>query len=374
MTVVACTDFPEPNDLKEILELLEKLVTAHGVSGAVLGTLEKEAQKYFKDSDIISSLGSVFTNAQSIRGSIISDTHTYPKYSSLDRDHGKHNDCVPRALKKCLPKAFAALYYLYFMGSQSLKETIKGGKWHDYACNGNDYDYRSSGSKVDLYLWLIDQKGENSGLVKRGFTHSDKHSFTSNTGETVATVIANIIKHDTPGDLQNVLLYLLLACPWHDSLLGHACLFLSTFCDQVQDHGENFQKYFSSSDFEELKSVCLSLKENLKPFIVGSLPLSAVCHQNGTLYSAVWNPEAIPLYVKWLKENLNGIIESLQSMSGEASHWTQSKVQGAETAGPFRFGFVFKGSWDDHTFKSQLPSKISPLTGSGSGFLVKLKE
>ncbi|KAK1940740.1 secreted antigen 3 [Babesia divergens] len=255
------------------------------------------------------------------------------------------------------------------MGSQDLKSSIHGGAWSDQKC-----DHRSYGSKVDLYLWLIDQKGENSGLVKRGFTHSD--GFTSKKGSEVATAIANIITHDSAGDLQNVLLYLLLACPWHDSLLGHACLFLSTFCDRVQEEDqENFQKYFSSSDFEELKRVCSTVKSRLQPFThASSLPLSAVCQSNGTLYSALWNSEAIPLYVKWLQGNLNGIIQSLNLMSSDCTQWDSENLQGAETAGPFRFGFVFKDSWGDHTFKSGLPSKISPLTNTDSGFLVKLKE
>ncbi|KAK1937962.1 secreted antigen 3 [Babesia divergens] len=265
------------------------------------------------------------------------------------------------------------------MGDKSLERTLQGGQWHDQKCDGtNDYGRgHGYGSKVDLQLWLIDQKGSGTGLVKRGFSAGNLHN--SNKGQNVATAIKEILKHDSAGPLQNVLLYLLFVCPWHASLLGHACVFLSTFCLKVQDDRENFQKYFSSSDFQELQRVCLSLKENLKPFTHASsgLPLYAVCQSNGTLYSALWNPEAIPLYVKWLQGNLNGIIQSLNLMSSEASsQWTSDKLQTAETAGPFRFGFVFKGSsWTSgSTFKSQLPSKISPLTNSGPGSLQSLQK
>ncbi|KAK1937986.1 secreted antigen 3 [Babesia divergens] len=257
------------------------------------------------------------------------------------------------------------------MGDKSLERTLKGGQWHDQKCDG------SGGFKNTFYKWLTDDSlaVTMKGLIARGFS-GVKSSLTSQTAETVAHNIKQSLGHDTPGDLQSVLLYLLFSCPWDNALLGHACLFLSTFCLKVQDDRENFQKYFSSSDFEELQRVCRALKSHLQPFTHASgLPLSAVCHSNSDLYSQLWNPEAIPLYVKWLQGNLKHIIESLQSMSSDCTQWDSGNLQTANTAGPFRFGFVFNGSsWTTGTLKSQLPSKISPLTGSGSGSLVKLKE
>ncbi|KAK1935275.1 hypothetical protein X943_003841 [Babesia divergens] len=140
---------------------------------------------------------------------------------------------------------------------------------------------------------------------------------------------------------------------------------------------KNFKNYFSSSALEELKSVCSTVTSRLEPFTHGSsgLPLYAVCHQNGTLYSQLWNPEAIPLYVKWLKDNLDSIIESLNLMSSEASSkWDSGNLQTADTAGPFRFGFVFKdSSWtSSSTFKSHLPPKITSLTASLQNLLADL--
>ncbi|KAK1932171.1 secreted antigen 1 [Babesia divergens] len=253
------------------------------------------------------------------------------------------------------------------MGDKSLEETIQGGKWNSNKCDG-----KNGGGQI-FYNWLTDDShyGKMKGLIARGFA-SVSSRLTSQTAENVAQNIKESLGHDTPGDLQNVLVFLLFSCPWHDSLLGHACLFLSTFCLKVQDDQKNFQKYFSSSDFEDLQRVCRALKSHLQPFTHASgLPLYAVCQSNGTLYSALWNPDAIPLYVKWLKENLNGIIQSLQSMSSESSKWNSDKLQTADTAGPFRFGFVPKDkTWQDDMSHGKLPPKIKSLTAS----LEKLKK
>ncbi|KAK1935267.1 secreted antigen 1 [Babesia divergens] len=377
MSVVACTSFPQPESLKDILELLHKIGESvqakKNVGQKLLKDVEtycKDAEKFYKDSSSHSGfLSTVFTKAKEIRGSILQNSRTFEKYSSLDSGHGKHNDCIAEALKKCLPKAYAALYYLYFMGSQDLKSSIQGGKW-DSGTN------KCNASGTMFNKWLTDDQYDvkMKGLISRGFS-GVKSSLTSNTAENVAEQIKQSLGHESPGPLQNVLVFLLFVCPWHDSLLGHAICFLSTFCLKVQDDRENFQNYFSSSDFEAFKSVCRALKSHLEPFTHASgLPLYAVCQSNGTLYSALWNPEAIPLYVKWLQGNLKHIIESLNLMSSEASSkWDSGNLQTADTAGPFRFGFVFNGSWtSSSTFKSKLPSKISPLTASLQNLLADL--
>ncbi|KAK1935290.1 secreted antigen 1 [Babesia divergens] len=366
-------NFQDPKNLKDILELLDKLYNASSLKDSVGQKLVQDVQKYFKDAEKFYGsrsgfLSDVFTKSSFIRITILDRSGTYDKYNDLtDRSHTGHEDCVKKiseALKKFLPRGYAALYYLYFMCSKTDFSGMHGGQW-------SNNNVKASGQK--LYQWLTDNRLVTPELIERGFV--DRELDTSNDGSTVASTISQIIKHDTPGPLQSALSHLLLACPWHDSLLGHACLFLSTFCDQVKDHGEKFQNYFSSSDFEELQRVCSTVKENLQPFTHASgLPLSAVCHSNSDLYSGLWNPEAIPLYVKWLKENLDSIIESLTLMSGECTKWDSENLQTAKTAGPFLYGFVFKGSWSDGTFKSQLPSKISSLTNSGPGSLQSLQK
>ncbi|KAK1937358.1 hypothetical protein X943_001249 [Babesia divergens] len=235
------------------------------------------------------------------------------------------------------------------MGSEDMN-TLQGGDWHDYACNGNDYGHRS-GSKVDLHLWLTDVKGSGTGLVKRGFTHSDKHSFTNKKGSDVATAIANIISHESPAALQNVL------CGF---MFGSEDLLKEPY----KDHSGAF------------KDVCKGLQSSLQPFIFGSSYLFAVCKSNTTLFDGIWDDKNFDKYCDWLRKNLKNIIEALKAMSSDCKQWTKKNLQSASSAGPSRFGFVFKDDSWEGKINSELPSKISPLTDSAahSGSLEKLEK
>ncbi|KAK1934917.1 secreted antigen 1 [Babesia divergens] len=387
MTTEQCTSFPEPNDLKEILELLHKIGESVQAKKNVGQKLLKDVQKYCKDTDQFYKdsgssgfLWNVFQYAGTVRQNILKNSRTYPKYNNLDSSHGIHNDCVAEALKKCLPKAYAALYFLLFMGSNTDFSTLQGGQWHDQKVNGSDR------SKKDLHNWLTKEKsGEGGvyekpltpGLIKRGFSAGNLH--TSNTGQTVATAIAKIIKHDSAGDLQKVFLYLLFACPWDPALTGHACLFLVKFCSEVETDSVNafrgtFEEKYSGKTYEELKGECSTLKSQLDPFVSGTSKLYAVCQKNTDLFKDLWDDGKFDKYCDWLKRNLHHIIEALQDMSEKCKQWSSPlSYEGGATAGPFPYGFVFKdGSWGDHTFKSHLPPKISPLTASLKKLLADL--
>ncbi|KAK1935305.1 secreted antigen 3, partial [Babesia divergens] len=172
--------------------------------------------------------------------------------------------------------------------------------------------------------------------------------------------------------LKKLLADLLFVCPWDPSLLGHAICFLNTFCSQVSAEGSLEGKLKGYSG--DLKTVCSTLKSQLEPFINGSSGLSAVCQKNTKLFDTLWDDSKFEHYVKWLKENLEKIIEALASMSSEAPQWILSALQSASSAGPFKYGFVFKDVWGDYGYISTLQGYISKLTGSGSGSLVKLKE
>ncbi|KAK1935514.1 secreted antigen 1, partial [Babesia divergens] len=283
MTTEQCTDFPEPESLKEILELLDKLSDARTLKDSVgqklledVETYCKDADQFYKDSGSRSGfLWSVFSNAYGIRASILQNSGTYDKYNDLESSHGKHEDCIAEALKKCLPKAFAALYFLLFMGDKSLGG-IQGGQWKNQNVDGS----RSFGQ--NLKNWLTDNRLVTPGLIRRGFSDSELKG--SNDGSTVATAIARIIKHDSAKALQKALSYLLFSCPWDPSLTGHACLFLHKFCDKVtggKSLEESFKKICSNVSFDDLKEVCKNLKENLNPFVSGtSSGLRAVSQQS----------------------------------------------------------------------------------------------
>ncbi|KAK1939120.1 secreted antigen 3 [Babesia divergens] len=357
----AC-NFQEPETLKDILDLLVKLGTGDSgfssVSGYVLLKLEEEAKKYFKDgsedSDILSSLGTVFTRAKTIRGSIISDSRGYPKYSSLN-DHDSH-DCVPKALKTWLPKAYAALLFMLFNCDREFSG-YSLGEWKDQKVND------SGVSSQDIFNWLTKEKTGalilTPGLIKRGF--SDRQ-LTSNTGQTVAQNIKESLGHDSAKALQKALSYLLFSCDWDNALLGHALCFLSMFCVTVQSPQKNFKGYS-----EELKDVCLGLSGSLTSFLNGSSQSHILAVSQGTsnVYSGVFKDESLDDYCDWLKDNLERIIQSLKAMSSDCKNWSSPhSFEWGYTAGPFLYGFVPKDKSWMNRINENLPKAITPLIES----------
>ncbi|KAK1933762.1 putative RIBOSOME BINDING PROTEIN-1 [Babesia divergens] len=322
--------FKDPDTLKDILELLEKLMDARSISSPVLGKLEEEAKKYFKESDILSPLATVFTRASGIRSTIL-ESPSYDKYSSLTGHEG--HDCVPRALKTCLPKAYAALLFMLF-NCDTAFSGYSLGEWSGQKVNG-------IGSSHDLYQWLTDDRLVTPGLIKRGFLDRDLDD--SNDGQTVAPVIKQIISHDSAGPLQKVLLYLLFVCPWDPSLTGHALCFLSMFCVTVQSPQKNFEGYS-----EELKNVCQEIQSSLNSFVQGSSQshILAVSQGNSNVYTGVFKNDSLDAYCDWLRGNLQNIIQSLNLMSEDCGTWNPMSFQTGLTAGPFLYGFVPKDkSW-----------------------------
>ncbi|KAK1937969.1 secreted antigen 1 [Babesia divergens] len=382
-------NFKEPGTLKEILEELDKLDGATSTRPKVYNHLKNSLQNFCGNKYLEAFYGShgsgfagsiqLLTKAgQKVCEEILQKASwTFEKYGTFDNDHGKHSNCaekISEALKKCLPKAYAALYFLLFMGSQKLNG-MQGGHWSNNNVNGS----RSSGT--DLHLWLTDVKGSGTGLVKRGFTHSDKHSFTNKKGSDVATAIKTIITHDSPAALQKVLCGLMFVCKWDDALTGHACLFLVKFCEKVNEDSGNafreiFQRKYTDQGYDTFKRYCQQLKPNLDSLANGTTSkLSAVCQKNTGLFDNLWDPQHFDSYVSWLKDNLDHIIEALEKMSEESSAWNPSSLKEAYTAGPFKYGFVFTdGSWKDGNINEKLKSLIKSLTDQGSGSLIKLKE
>ncbi|KAK1939083.1 secreted antigen 1 [Babesia divergens] len=221
------------------------------------------------------------------------------------------------------------------------------------------------------------QSGGNAGPFKYGFVFKDNKWQDDMTKGKLQEPISKLT-----ASLKKLLADLLFVFPWDDALTGHACLFLLKFCEEVgKDARGNLQGRLSevqpTISFENLKRVCGQLKGKLQPFVNGTSGLSAVCHQNQKLFESLWNEDKFGEYVKWLKTRLDSIIKSLQTMSKDSSQWTDSKLKNASSAGPSRFGFVFKDdSWGDQTFKSGLSTYTSPLTASDdhSGSLNELEK
>ncbi|KAK1932196.1 secreted antigen 1 [Babesia divergens] len=361
-------NFEDPGTLKDILELLAKLSESRTLKNSVGQKLLEDVQKYCKDAEKFYGshsglLMTVLQYAGNIRSSILKNSQsseTYDKYKDLETEHGSHERCVAEALKECLPRGYAALYYLYFMCSNDCK-SMHGGAW-------NNNNVKDSGQK--LYKWLTDDRTVTMPeLIDRGFSQGKLKE--SNDGDTVATLIAKIIKHDSAGPLQSALSYLLFVCPWEEFLLGHALCFLNTFCSKVSAEEGLQEKLKGYSG--DLKTVCQDLQNHLQHFIVGTSKLYAVCQKNTKLFDGIWDDKNFDKYCDWLKGNLHYIIGSLVSMSQEPPGWDLSTIQSASSAGPFKYGFVFRTSWDASTSESKLQGYISKLTGSDSGSLGKLK-
>ncbi|KAK1932191.1 secreted antigen 1 [Babesia divergens] len=368
----AC-NFEDPGSLKDILELLEKLNDASSLKKSVGQKLVQDVKKYFKDTDQFYKdsrssgfLSTVFSNAYGIRSTILKNSRTYDKYKNLnDGAHESHEDqeCgekISEALKKCLPKAFSVLFFLYFMGSNRLGD-ISGGAWKNQNVDGSG----RSGQK--LYQWLTDNRLVTPGLIRRGFLDSELNN--SNNGSTVAPLIKQIIKHDSAGALQKALCYMLFVCPWHDALTGHACLFLHKFCDKVtggKSLEESFKKICSNVSFDDLKEVCKNLKENLNPFVSGtSSGLRAVSQQStSNLFEDLWDESKFEAYCGLLKTILKDLKKSLEKMSQESSAWNPSALSNASTAGPFKYGFIFGNSGWERDIKNRLEGPLGKLLSS----------
>ncbi|KAK1939121.1 secreted antigen 3 [Babesia divergens] len=310
---------------------------------------------------LTSSLATVFTKAKEIRSTILETTRTSGTYHNFDRDH-KDQDChvkISKALKACLPKTFAALFFLFFNVSKDCT-SIGGGSWNTL---------KVKGSGTSLYNWLTDGSDD---FIARKFSQEDLHP--SKTGQNVATALQKAVSltpNINDGSLQKVLCGFMFVCKWHDALTGHAICFLYKFCSNVLEGSEDFLKEPYKEHSGAFKDVCRGLKDSLTPFINGSSGLSAVCHGNTDLFKDLWDDGKFLQYCEWLKENLDKIIQSLASMSQESSAWSLSTIQSGGNAGPFKYGFVFKASWDGSTSMSKLQGYISKLTGEDSGSLQK---
>ncbi|KAK1932179.1 hypothetical protein X943_002248 [Babesia divergens] len=381
-------DFKDPKNLKDILVELYKL---HGMDQTkpkvfeqlktYLGTYCAEAylNDFYGYRHSYSSYGGTILLLTKAGHDICEAILQSPTGGRSVDTHSKHTgqNCAERianAIKACLPKAYAALYYLYFMGDKSLKETIKGGKW-DNKCNQTGNVFNN---------WLTDDRhyGKMKGLIARGFA-SVSSRLTSNTAENVAEKLKSAVSLNIQGDdgsLQNVLCGFMFVCKWDDALLGHALLFLSKFCEKVgsdytRDGGETFNQFrgkferkFNGS-FDEMQKRCNEVNNGLRPFTLGlgntDSKLYAVCQRNTNLFNDLWDDKNFDKYCDWLRKHLKNIIEALKDMSEKCKQWTKGKLKDASSAGPSRFGFVPKQSdWMNRineNLQGPITSLIEPL-------------
>ncbi|KAK1933774.1 secreted antigen 1 [Babesia divergens] len=290
-----------------------------------------------------------------------------PTWADRHEDpHADHDKCIKKyseALQACLPKTFAALFFLFFNVAKECA-SFGGGSWNTL---------KVKGSGQNLYKWLIESDSDLPG----GFSQKDLN--TSKTGKDVAEKLKSAVslKPDTySGSLQNVLCGFMFVCKWDDALTGHACLFLSTFCSKVNNNLEAQVKEKFKGNSETFKNICNTLVPHLNPLVYGSgfdsdLGLRAVSH-GGAPFDTLWDDAKFSEYCDWLKTILEALKKSLEKMSSEASSkWSSSALQNSESAGPFKYGFVFtNGNWESQ--QREIQKYVSTLTGDGHGSLNSL--
>ncbi|KAK1932182.1 secreted antigen 3 [Babesia divergens] len=383
-----CTDFQfKQGSLKDILEELAKLYNAETTRKKVFQQLksylgaycaEKYLDAFYQDLDYgrgVSYSGGTI-QAVTYAGKCICEAILQSPTDGRSVDtHSKHEGqtCGEKyfnALKECLPKAYAALFFLFFNVSTDCKG-IGGGKWNGLKVNG-------SGHSNYLFEWLTDQDGSDD-FIARGYRYGELHG--SNDGQKVADPLKKAVSltpSSTEGSLQNVLCGLMFVCDWDDALTGHACAFLYKFCDEVgKDTGGKLKERLSevqpTISFENLKRVCGQLKGKLDSLVNGTSGLRAVCQKNTGLFKDLWDDGKFGAYCTWLKDNLKYAIESLNRMSSNPNVWSAQSLEISHTPGPFKYGFVFHDSkWE--SVKGKAKDYISALTDGGKGSLKELEK
>lgn len=373
--LISCKPAPAPVSLKDLFDFIDKLSHTPMVKRKVCENLNRKvatfcnyADKFWKDLDGTSSEGYIsdlFESVSAIRGLIVTRTDEYGHYSDVTLslvDAGLYEDIVA----KWLPHIYSALYYVYFNGSKKDCGSIKGGQWGDLRCN-------ELGNNQYLGKWLSDQIDSKfpRQLIQRGFTSGE---LGSTTGQDVADRIKSAVNHDTGGSLQNALYGMLFLGMWNDAKTGHALRFLHEFAINVLN--DKFQTHsatkYTAGGFDSLKVICQKLKERLDVFVgTTAKHFYGVSSKPTQHYPDLIKIEAFDAYVDWMEKHIVSIIGSLNSMARDALKWKIQNIVDATTAGPFKYGFVFKDGLNEDTFDTTIKAYSTDLINDGN-LLIKL--
>ncbi|KAK1933330.1 secreted antigen 1 [Babesia divergens] len=133
---------------------------------------------------------------------------------------------------------------------------------------------------------------------------------------------------------------------WDDSQLASAVLFIKEFCRVVGD--DDFMNSVSNSNYGDLSWPCLSLSSYTRFLSDHSRVIygpGSVAERNEiprNFYEGKLRPEELEVYVEWLKKNIRATIESLNNMYYESIPLSEQTIENCKSAGPIKYGFVFK--------------------------------
>ncbi|GIX60998.1 secreted antigen 1 [Babesia caballi] len=329
-----------PNTLKSALEFLARLHDS-GAANTVGKALEVKVKLAIEklggnevnlegnfNKEITKNFNEVLTKASELRSVIVNHGTSYGGY----RDIGIR-ECADKCadiLLDILPKLHCTLYYLAFQVSGSFSD--RGGTQWEH----QTYKKRTEHDNY-LYEWLVNTKGlpswENSSdtIFPCGFNStelSDKH------GYDLHSVLFEFVDYeDEPGCLPKLLYDLVFAIPLTTAATATVSVLTAAFCRAVTD--KKFPEETIKSSYPSLTAICLNVWGDLKRIVPRGATGSnlVVCDGAIDYCKNMLKPEHFDVCVKWLKDNLEGIIQNLQKMGAVCKDWDKNMLEYGEYAG-----------------------------------------
>ncbi|GIX60920.1 secreted antigen 1 [Babesia caballi] len=364
-----CDEIPSPQTLKEALEFLAALNDNVQLKKKVEKQLKEKAGKYFEqDTNYnVKNINTIFENV--LQNAVRLRNRIHGKRQSLDEKYCKIKgitDCDDEFLNRIfsfMSKLNATLCYLHFNVDITLKE-YGGGTWATLRCNYGGY----------LCEWLANHTGTPSNrfyddkLLPGGY---GKDELSSQTGHQLSDSLRALVKHDSGGYLQKLLLHLLFLHAWYYSDVATVLAFLGAFCEEVTKTDGMFKSELQS--YPKVKGVCKILNENINR-VTGKAGntalLLALCRESVENYGKLLKGDAFDSYVKVLKAKLVIISGAITNVSLGCRLWNQANITAAKYSGPFPYGFMFGEAWNNGKWdapKQRLQDAIKKLWEKVSG-------
>ncbi|GIX60639.1 secreted antigen 1 [Babesia caballi] len=365
-----CDDIQPPQTLKDALEFLAALNENVQLKEKVEEQLKTKAGIYFKQDlqynvkNINTIFESVLQNSVRLRNDILGTPKSVSeKYCQLQRLADCDENCLNR-LCGFMSKLNATLCYLLFNVDLTF-QGCGGGQWATVRCNDRGY----------LCEWLTNHTGTsshrlyNDQLLPGGY---ERDELSSRAGNELTESLRSLVKHDSGGHVQNMLLYLLFIYDWWDySDTATTCAFLGAFCEEVIKKDGIFEN--NVKNCPNLENVCRSMKDNLEQ-ITGNAKsaslLVAMYQESVENYRKLLKGDAFDSCVKVLIANLGVISNAATNIHNGCRSWSEPNVTAATSAGPFPYGFMFGEAWKNggwNTAKQRLHAAIKRLYDKGFG-------
>ncbi|GIX61829.1 variant erythrocyte surface antigen-1 family protein [Babesia caballi] len=370
-----CTDIPEPNTLKDALDLFGALFVNSGDLKERVSTAldpKNQRQSVTSHSSIRDNFKEILSNLNALRNYIVDNEHqgTYGHY--LDLTYVADDSCAVQCVKHILaifPKLYATLSFLTFHVDEEA-EDLGGGRWEGQHCDGDN----SSFGEGTLNHWL---KSSGPGLPSALESPSKsyfillpggyKDELSSNQGgEFVSTLKDFIIDFEGSGTcFHNLLLEAAITSPWSPCNVATCLAVLRAVCDESD-------KTFSghAAIINGLGPVLKTLSEKLKILAPNDNEgdealLTALFEGSPKMYAEHVTSESFDTHVKWLKEILDQLTSALNSLKVDSATWSKNDLEKATISGPFGYGFSFGGKWKqwEDDVRDEIPAAINTLIG-----------